>query len=712
MEFDELIARLPTVERMNVIDPRVGLRYVEASKSYISPTINVTVDPAKSAVVLVVAPAAVGKSSTANEIAARTGAAIWDLSTTLVGHNTFVGGLAQAFGPGELAQVVGGLRSGRSLVVLDALDETHLRSGYQNLEAFMGDIAGLVKGATSPVLVILARVETAVVAELMLSMAGVAVAKVRLEYFDERAARRFIDRRLTHYWERRDKSPVHHRNPAGYRAAVDAIFEFVYSSLGGAHEDPWESESVRTFLGYAPALEAIADYLAVDNFQSVLGDIEATNRQIAAEEAGTWLFLRHVVESIVERERVKVLAQVRPMLASLADEQSWDDWDVLYSEPEQIDRVLRRFFRVGLFSDQMHVIPTKVRDGYEAVLAPVADQHPFLADARQFSNVVFKEYALAWALTRSGASVRTQVLRLVRDASYLATPLLARFMLFMADRDPDSERPLIEPTQVGLVFDSLAASAETDGEFLFLVVADSETTALARVARNADDRKETAFTVASSGDPIFFPRRLAHAEISVLGGVTLGRPGTSFSLGPDVLILTDILETPAAEYVVLGSADDFGVRMEADTHIDGDTPPLLKNYAESPLVCSWDGIVHPWYPYGDDEDVADESPELSAAFHNLISILTRFRKHGRDEFAKSKDMIDNVVVGRYVSDRTADARRLLQFLLETEVLRDSRGLYFANLDPLGMSWTDVRNRVMPDQTRTFLGRFLESNSSQ
>ena len=172
-------------------------------------------------------------------------------------------------------------------------------------------------------------------------------------------------------------------------------------------------------------------------------------------------------------------------------------------------------------------------------------------------------------------------------------------------------------------------------------------------------------------------------------------------------MFTDILETPAKEYVVLGTDDEFGVRLEAETHVDEENPPVIKVYAESPFVVYWDGIIHPWYPYRDAEDQADVGPELHAAFLNLTSILSRFRKHGRDEFAKKKELIDNVVVGRYISDRTADARALLQFMLEAGVLRESRGLYFANLEPLGMSRNDVRTHQMTDQTSAFLQAFLE-----
>jgi hypothetical protein len=689
MQFDDLIAQLATVTEIPVVDRRVGIQFAAMSEAFVPPPIETDDDLGSAQVVLVVAPAAVGKTTIANEIAAITGAPIWNLAETLVGSNSFVGGLAQCFGASELTPLLG-----------------NLGTGYQNLEAFIQDIAQVVKGSPSPSVVILARVETAVVAQLMLELAGCAVAAVHLEYFDEQGARRFVDRRLAIHWAHAGKPAVHHRSAAAFKVAVDAVFEFVYGCLGEYDDDPWASDSVRTFLGYAPVLEAIADYLAVENFQLVIADIESTRRLIDLNETGPWAFLKQVVTSMVLREQRKVLDQLIPALQPVADREGWADWNSLYLEEEQVDRVLRRYFRVGLFSDRMPVIPTAVRDAYEDALTPVADQHPFLADALQFSNIVFREYSLAWALTTGAGSVRSEVSRFVRGAGYLPSPLLARFMLASAPKGEDG-LPEIRPSDVGLVYESLSGSAEKEGDFVLLLLAETDTSSVARITRGNEDRNEAAFSVASTGDPILFLHRLAHAEVSVLGGVTLGRAGSSFALGPDVLVFTDILETPAKEYVVLGSADEFGVRLEAETHVDEETPPIIKVYAESPFLAYWDGMIHPWYPYRDAEDQAEVGPELHSAFLNLTSILSRFRKHGRDEFAKKKELIDNVVVGRYISDRTADARALLQFLLEAGVLRESRGLYFANLEPLGMSWNDVRTHQMTDQTSAFLQDFLE-----
>lgn len=174
MQFDDFIAQMPIVNEIPIVDRRVGIQYATRSEAFVPPPIETDDDLGSAQVVLVVAPAAVGKTTIANEIAAVSGAPIWNLAATQVGSNSFVGGLAQCFGANELMPLFANLGAGRGLVVLDALDETHLRSGYQNLEAFIQDIAQVVRESPSPSVVILARVETAVVAQLMLELAGCA----------------------------------------------------------------------------------------------------------------------------------------------------------------------------------------------------------------------------------------------------------------------------------------------------------------------------------------------------------------------------------------------------------------------------------------------------------------------------------------------------------------------------------------------------------
>ncbi len=707
--FEELVAELGKADlSYPLLDDEIGIRRVEARpEGFVEPTISVDGSLSGHQVLLISAPAAVGKTTVALAIAASTGAPLWSLSETQVGSNSFVGGVLRAFGADRYAQIIDGLTKANSLLVLDALDEAHLRAGVENLEAFIKDLAGAIKGSgLRPSVVLLARVETAAIVELMLQMYGLEPANARLEYFDEPAARRFLDTRLTNHWNRLDHALVHRQNPAAYRQAVDGVFAFMYECFGCTTEAPWSSQNVRSFLGYAPVLEAIADYLAVDNLQNVVGELAEARARSSVPDAssagGPWAFLAQVIDRMVERERGKVIhSNLRVVLQQRSVDVGWSSWDELYMRDEQLDRVLRRFFQIELFSDRMPVIPMKLRDDYERALEPMADQHPFLTDARGFSNLVFQEFAFAWALTSGAASVRAAVRNALKAGRFLPSPLLGRFLLGSSPRD-DRGLASIAPEDVGLLYDALAAAAARSGELLLWVVTTDVDGTIGEVSRD-DGTEELAFSVSSGGAALAFWRRLSNADVAVQGGVALGLPGQAFVLGPNVTIETDLLDTPASEYVILGDPESF-VRIDALAQVTASSDTQLKVYSDGVFEVSWEGMTHPWYPFA--AEPWEQQPELEAPFEHLVSIIRMFRKHGRDTYARKKELIDNVVVGRRASDRSAEARRLADYMRAQGVLIDAGGLYHLDLSQLGMSWTDVTAHRMTPGSEAFLTAFV------
>ncbi len=714
LTFDEVLSRLASCSTPpTLVDPSVGIAIpTERSDTFVAPCVGCAAVPTGSQVLLVSAPAAVGKTTLAWELAAAARAPLWDLASTQVGSNTFVGGLVRAFGAGALPDVLNGLRTGSFLLVVDALDEAHLRSGYQNFEAFIADLAEAIRGTSARVTVVmLARVETSVLTELLLISHGVSLASARIDYFDEESARHLIDSRLVNHWRSMAREPQHRRNPLVLRQAVDRLFDFVASCFGVDAESAWMNEQVRRFLGYAPVLQAIADYLAVDNLQVVLNELADATTGVNPNQDAAWNFLIRVVDSVIARERMKVLPPVQSALSVDAEDLGWSDWDSLYAADEQIDRVLRRFFRIGLFSDRTPILPIGLRDGYEKCLEPVADQHPFLTDSRGFANLVFEEYALAWALASGSGAVRDHAQRSLMSGAHLPNPLLGRFPLGLAPTD-ESSAPIVDGEHVGLLFDAFSSAAERSGEIvLWLVTSDIDGTR-GRILSGSDEGESIPFRIGDSGHPVQFWRRLARADVLVDGGVVLGLPGQPFVLGPDVDLETDLIETPASEYVVLGEEDSY-VYLSAQSHVDTPQPTSLKVYSDGTFGVKWDPLVHPWYGYQlPTDDSLSASPAVLDAFDDLVRIVRPFRRHGRDELARKKELIDNVAVGRSTSERTVDARRLLGYLLENGVLRDSResrGLYILELSALGMSWADVREHRMTEAARGFLQGFVSAS---
>jgi hypothetical protein len=112
-----------------------------------------------------------------------------------IGDNSFIGTIAESFGHENLSEITGKLSGGELCFVLDAFDEAQMLSGWDQVQDFVEEAWAIVKGSSSPALVLLARTETAELLELALKiMAGSrdAFTMLEIDYFDRKAAEEFV----------------------------------------------------------------------------------------------------------------------------------------------------------------------------------------------------------------------------------------------------------------------------------------------------------------------------------------------------------------------------------------------------------------------------------------------------------------------------------------------------------------------------------------
>src|SRR4051794_23238209 len=125
--LDDLLNALPRCADAPplVEEPPPGIRYVQGERSeFVRPPLTVDQQELSEAqVVIISAPAAVGKSVLAEHIALRTGGVLWDLSRARVGNNYALGTLAAAHGVQALGGLLQAMWEGKFLVIADALDE-------------------------------------------------------------------------------------------------------------------------------------------------------------------------------------------------------------------------------------------------------------------------------------------------------------------------------------------------------------------------------------------------------------------------------------------------------------------------------------------------------------------------------------------------------------------------------------------------------------
>ncbi|HEY0992859.1 MAG TPA: hypothetical protein VGD80_37655 [Kofleriaceae bacterium] len=595
-------------------------------------------------VVLIAAPGAVGKSTLAAELASRTGAAMWDLSKMNVGTKTFAGTVLEGWDT-EAHGVLKRIGTGEWLFVLDALDEAQVRAGSQNFDAFLSDVAELCREPRPrPTIVLLARSDTADLVELMLDDAKVKLARYQVEYFDEEQAQSFIDKRLDARRNDDHKQSLHRQQRTVFTEARTALFKLVYTLFDADPDNAWTDVHIRDFLGYAPVLEALTDYLDAPNYRTLIQELE--DEKSAAKDP--WRFLTDIISRLQEREQGKIQEAVRPLLGA----SGWSGWARLYTPDEQCSRVLRHTLRMPVSSPEIGMSGQLVAL-YEEALRTILPQHPFLA-GRVFANVVFKEFSYAWGITRGDESTQAALRNAMREreSPFLPSPLFSRFVVNSAPNG----KAVVDGQDFGIVYESLLARS-TEVQTTLLEVKDSIE---ARVVLGDDPSRALEFDLLDTGAGVHFWRRLNSVDIDVARAVRLGLPEQRFTLGPAVdmtcnefSILSDDLDVDVTGNVSLRAAvynSSANVRIR------------IRDASRGRLAIAWPDVAHPWASYRTPPGLAPAVLAQTPRGDALRKLVLMFRR----QRSRKEETVRNA---RWSPEQSPDRDQLLKLALEDGVLR-------------------------------------------
>ena len=146
MDYNELLGLFPQCDGPNNLPFEVqssDFCYVtKPNPRFTTPTFKLettTTLGVSPSVVLLSAPAAMGKSAVAKALAYELQAPLWNLSKFTLGEGTLTGIPRRYFGGTQFNDVESRLRSGSFLYILDALDEARARPG-QGFESFLEDL--------------------------------------------------------------------------------------------------------------------------------------------------------------------------------------------------------------------------------------------------------------------------------------------------------------------------------------------------------------------------------------------------------------------------------------------------------------------------------------------------------------------------------------------------------------------------------------------
>ena len=662
-------------------------------------------------VVLISAPAAMGKSAVARALAYDLQAPFWNLAKFTLGEGTFTGIPRRHFGGSKFNDVEARLRSGSFLYILDALDEARARPG-QGFEAFLLDLceeAYHIRPQACAVL--LGRTEASGWAALYLEENEVPFVHYSIDFFSRDKSEEFIDKYLDHLALTQERQTHHRIQRDNFTRARNDLFSRVCEVLGAEatdSADDWPDSLVREFAGYAPVLEVLSDFLDDTNYfrlrqqMSSFGD----NLDLVEPQHAAWQFLRDVVSGLLIREQGKLLSPLKEEILNEARSKNWADWDRLYTSDEQCERVLCHSLKLP--SPVLpEGVPPKIRQAYTDGIQ-ISD-HAFVKDEIDFTNVVFRDYLYAWALRKGSNGVKDAVERRLIEDGYKTSPLLAHFYL---TADKGEEPDAISAQYLGYVYESLLSKESLSREVLFMLEWSESGRLSAAFGFGAAGNADLSFFVSDSSGMITFPRFLRDAEIEFPGQVNLGRLGSHFDLGPAVRISCEEFRTSASEIrVAIASGDASDIIVEADQYSPEVAPPvdiLVRDDGQGgALLVNWPDVAHPWDQYQFSFPSRSNDPRLKDAINRFVSILAPFRGRRFGGLARSKALIDNRPVGRKPMGQA-----MRKHLLQEGILRVDGRLYTLDLDrlgELGVTWHTLSRREIPDGLVQFVNEFLAQN---
>ncbi|MFF6961076.1 hypothetical protein [Streptomyces sp. NPDC008317] len=655
-----------------------GLKIIsESNEKYEVPEISEasTCEPLNPALILLTAPAAVGKSTAAEYMSHLLHAPILDLSTLQVGTGTLEGALSKSLGIQASADFQISLIKGHSVLLVDALDEAEVRSGQANFKAFIRGLTDTALQITDgPSMIVMSRAESAQSLQSVFKEQGLQFSCYEIEAFNQEQSERYLDKRLVEVYSNTGRESVHRKHVLPFSTARQNLFAALASAISPSKEDIWADQGVRDFLGYAPVLDVAAEYLAVDNFASLTNDFGNNSGPGLVH----WNLVAAVIDQLLLREQDKFRNQFKEtspfrrygaarLLANM------------YSPEEQCARLLSYVENLQLDLDVPASLPVELRDSYESAVSTQLSNHPFLRGAGWF-NVIFRDYVTARSLvspiTTSTAS--SSIRKTLLSASWKHSPMYGYFS-YSLGKTTGEDLAYCHSEEVGAIYESLKSMCES-GDELFTAVVEHGNRLLASFAVTRIDVDgftlgPIVFLTHEGTKSISFPRELSRANIYNVPDVMLGGDHISFKFGDGVyLSCRDLLiaakdvqvyigESGTPVLMNVGSVLSEGVKVQAET---------------ADLAIFSSDLPYPWSRYQktiDLQGVQSDAREARALFLEFRRIILRFKNAKDGEVAVYQPMMDNLVIGE-----NKRARSVLDFLQSIQCVKLTRSMYLLDLN--------------------------------
>jgi len=641
------------------------LKYISEEPFYVPTDIsdvktNSRVSTLNPKFILFSAPGATGKSALAEYMAYKKQALYWNLAKLKLGTNSFAGSILQAVGPENYSDFIINLNAAKVMLVIDAFDEAEIISGRKMLSSFIDDISRSLNHHVEASVVFLARTETAQYIASFCAENDIPLAHYEIGFFNEVSAKEFITRLVVE----KPATPT--------QADLDCVNAYYVTVKKNITE-----EECRSFLGYAPVLQAIAEHIK-----------SRTNRaklisELASQCDCVTLIMSIMTDLLGREQKKKLVAAFKERCQEAHPE--FNDWDKVYGEEEQLVRIVNYI----LFDDQKYSnyfvaeLPPQLIEDYQEMLEIFLPQHPFIRRVANrdnggsfvdFTGPAFRDYTLARIiLSKEYDELAQMYFEESQSKSYFPSQIFFDCYKALAG-------DTVCASHISYVYDSYRAKA-TALERPYLqcscIPADEGDTEqhVAVFGMTSDPKKtdvpkrtDIELELKVEKQEICFDQlaNVAIDEPNLI--VRIGRAGIDSRIASSSVIAKEIWW--GTRSVTIESYKPEGCLLVAREAMRGENPSIEISGGENLRVSAPN--VHEYYRLiaykYDFED--STSLDVTKLIHALRCILVEFRAHRKDTLAKTAERIEFVTVGS-----SKIKRDVLEYLKESKIIYEEAHLY-------------------------------------
>ncbi|TXJ28273.1 MAG: hypothetical protein E6Q24_05695 [Chitinophagaceae bacterium] len=636
-------------------------------------------------IILISAAGATGKSELTKCLSASFGMPVLDLALHApVASNSLTGLFFDTLGAKGLAQYVEELERGEAAMIIDALDEGHLKTTVAAFDAFLDGIIGIAKSTSRTSFILLGRSNVVDHCALYLWENNMAAEVLHIEPFTLDQAKEFIDKRLSDLTLNQQ-----------YRIVRD----YIVNSVEGFFRN--ESEIARSeslaFIGYAPVLLSISVLLKkTNNFKGLYEELLAKN------DRGIQLIL-DIMSLILKRDKdEKILPILKGQLLKDRDLGFIDEVERnVYSGDEQCARIL--YSLLGE-KPQIHLTDDIVfNQQYEKLADEWLAEHPFI-QGKKIQNTVFESFVIATLMQIPVH--QDMVLR------YLKTKYRSAFMLFFIFDKLSNDRQ-ISPKYLPYLFSSLKS---LDDKYVFYgmeLYTENESylnngiECSVEFFANHDSKEVYDFNMRITSDEVLrFDNELSNININI--PCTIELKAKRIELGSPISIMCSNIVVETTEFVI-EARNEGDIVLESenfDVDYSSGQVPQIADYGNGKanlyIFCN----KKPEFPFSNyykegETSYSSLNQDTIEKYIRLRKILMQFRSHSKGELAKLKDKIEHPRILKNDIGWT-----VLNKLINSGVIFVDAHLYKLDgtaLDKhLGLSYLDLKRKDINAKTVEFL----------